>query len=95
MEGYALEAEEVPLIHDFTMWARGGEAARATRETASGGQESVESGYECEIAGCHEHIIEVSRADPTPLFYSQAAPLFEPRPAAARRWLLLLPLAAV
>jgi len=47
-EGYELEAEELPLTQDYS-WARS--------QPASGVPPRV--GYECEIAGCHDHMIEL------------------------------------
>ena len=81
---YDLEAEELPAVHDFSPWglacekAMGGVSASAHDEG-----EAEEGGYECEIAGCHAHILEISRPEPAPISLSQLASA-APEASAAR-----------
>lgn len=68
-EGYSLDAEELPLTRDYAEWARA--TASASARTADDGSRGG-GGYECEIAGCHEHILELRPSGTSPTHMGEA-----------------------
>lgn len=50
-EGYDFEAHELDRVHDYSRWTVAGGASVSVRS---------ENGYECEIAHCHDHIVEIT-----------------------------------
>ena len=71
-EGYSLDAEELPLTHDYAPWAQG-------PSDAADDQSEEPVGYECEIAACHEHVVEIR-----PLSAPSAAPVASSERVCAR-----------
>lgn len=57
---YELEAEERTLTCDWTKWA------------SFGADDGADDGYECEIAECHEHLLELRFAPPLELVRASA-----------------------
>jgi hypothetical protein len=54
-DDFDFEGTEVPLCQDYGRW---------TREGCVPAPRMPPSGYQCEFAGCHEHILELSSFDP-------------------------------
>ncbi len=70
--GVDLQATEVPLRFEYGRWttgaATGAAAASASSAASSCAEEEEEpkGGFECEIAECHEHILQLTKLDPPP-----------------------------
>ena len=60
-EGYSLDAELLPLTQDYTQWTRATAGTAHYKHGGGGGD-----GYECEIAECHEHILEMRTSAASP-----------------------------
>jgi hypothetical protein len=60
----ALQAEEVAARGDFAEWRSTAAGGHGDGASWASGQASAEVGYECEVAGCHEHCIVLSGLRP-------------------------------
>ena len=76
----ALQAEEVALRGDFAEWRSTAAGGLGDGASWASGQASAEVGYECEVAGCHEHCIVLSGLRPQQQPQHPQPPQPQPQP---------------